>query len=346
MVPATMTPADPFAPTLTLSGGTRLTKVLAKDQPFVIGSERSATFRIPHLSIGPRHIVLLWDGAATRLDSVGDPRGLLINGRAPGASAPPLKHGDDLRIGDFEFVYHQPSPASASAGADQPQTILYKGKAVREVRLRDGLTLGRGEEADMVLDDPALLPIHAAFASTPQGFVAVDKGGSGLLANGHFFERHLLYIGDRLDVGEHATFVFDGFALQRVARSSGCGLSAEDIEVRVGSHTILRDAGFAARSGEFVGIIGPSGAGKTTLLRVLAGLVTPTAGAIMLNRTPTRELESVHGYFGFVPQQEIVHMDLTGRQALRYAAALRLPARTPARETEKLITLLAGRLGL
>ena len=61
-------PSTPPAPTLTLSGGTRLTKSLRVGQAFAIGSSRAADFRIPHPSITPRHAVFTWDGNATRVE--------------------------------------------------------------------------------------------------------------------------------------------------------------------------------------------------------------------------------------------------------------------------------------
>jgi iron complex transport system ATP-binding protein len=58
-------------------------------------------------------------------------------------------------------------------------------------------------------------------------------------------------------------------------------LAAKNITVRLGRTTIVRDASFTLRGGEFVAIVGPNGAGKTTLMRALAGL-TPSDGTIML----------------------------------------------------------------
>jgi putative ABC transport system ATP-binding protein len=56
-------------------------------------------------------------------------------------------------------------------------------------------------------------------------------------------------------------------------------------EYQSGDHrlTVLRDVNFSIPQGEFVAIVGPSGSGKTTLLGLLAGLDTPTRGAVQLD---------------------------------------------------------------
>lgn len=339
-------PSTPQAPTLTLSGGTRLTKPLSQGIPFAIGASRSSDFRIPHPSIAPRHVTLLWDGTETRVEDAtdGSVSGFQVNGK-PATSAV-LRDGDLLRVGDFDFLFQESTRTPRTAGQPTALTVLLRGKPVPEVPVSDGLTFGSSTEADVRLDDPALLPVHASLERTPEGFVMVDKGGSGLLANGRFFERHPLLIGDRLDFGDQHAFVFDGFALRCVPREAGVALTAQHVTVKAKRREILSGAGFAARAGEFVGIIGPSGAGKSTLLRALAGLRRPASGAVTVNEADIAKLADAHSYFGFVPQEEIVHLELTGRQALRYAAALRLPARTPQAEIEKLIANLATRLGL
>ena len=67
--------------------------------------------------------------------------------------------------------------------------------------------------------------------------------------------------------------------------------------------------------------MGPNGSGKSTLLRVLAGIATPTAGSATWDQRPTASAVQALGY---VPQRESVHDGLTTREALRYAAYLRL----------------------
>ncbi|WP_237221862.1 ABC transporter ATP-binding protein [Rothia nasimurium] len=49
----------------------------------------------------------------------------------------------------------------------------------------------------------------------------------------------------------------------------------------------VKDVSFTARQGEFIGLVGKNGSGKSTLLRVIAGLQTPTAGAVYASDQPT-----------------------------------------------------------
>ena len=70
------------------------------------------------------------------------------------------------------------------------------------------------------------------------------------------------------------------------------------------------------------GLLGPNGAGKTTLLRVLAGLLTPSAGgATILGRDPGRK-PGAYRHLGFVPEDEAVYGHMTARRFIRWSAAV------------------------
>jgi ABC-type cobalamin/Fe3+-siderophores transport system ATPase subunit len=60
-------------------------------------------------------------------------------------------------------------------------------------------------------------------------------------------------------------------------------LAAENITVTRGGRAILSDVSLQAHAGEFIAVLGPNGAGKSTLLKVLAGLLKPDAGRVMLD---------------------------------------------------------------
>jgi ABC-type multidrug transport system ATPase subunit len=92
-----------------------------------------------------------------------------------------------------------------------------------------------------------------------------------------------------------------------------------------------------------VGILGGSGTGKSTLLRALCGLMPVTSGAITIDGAPLQTAVGNSG-MGFVPQDDIVHHELTVRQALLYSARLRLKA--PAQVIDALVEGTIKRLGL
>ncbi len=61
----------------------------------------------------------------------------------------------------------------------------------------------------------------------------------------------------------------------------------ERATLRIGGRTVLAEASFAIRAGEFIGVLGPNGAGKTTLMRAILGLLPPSAGMLrVFGRTP------------------------------------------------------------
>ena len=84
---------------------------------------------------------------------------------------------------------------------------------------------------------------------------------------------------------------------------------------------ILGPVSLEIAPGSLVALMGPNGSGKSTLLRILAGIALPTAGSATWDRQSTAS--AVHA-LGYVPQRESVHDQLTAREALGYAAHLRL----------------------
>jgi ABC-type multidrug transport system ATPase subunit len=85
----------------------------------------------------------------------------------------------------------------------------------------------------------------------------------------------------------------------------------------------LRNVLIAEGPGKLIGIMGASGAGKTTLLNVLAGLVKPTKGQILINGFDLHEQkDKIHGVIGYVAQDDLLIEELTVYQNLYYNAKL------------------------
>jgi ABC-type multidrug transport system ATPase subunit len=109
------------------------------------------------------------------------------------------------------------------------------------------------------------------------------------------------------------------------------------VELRDGTR-LLDAASVEVRGGEHVVLVGPSGAGTTTLLETLAGIRQATTGTVEVHA------QAVH--LGYVPQDDIVHRELTVWSTVHYAARLRLPTGTSAEDTERAVERTLTVLGL
>jgi ABC-type multidrug transport system ATPase subunit len=114
-----------------------------------------------------------------------------------------------------------------------------------------------------------------------------------------------------------------------------------------GEVAILSDISLTIFPGELVAIAGGSGEGKTTLLNLLAGMQAPSTGAVQYNGVDLQQnLRFFRSRLGYVPQEDIVHPELTARRTLDYAAKLRLPADTMPQERRAAVDRSLSELGL
>ncbi|GAA5483582.1 ATP-binding cassette domain-containing protein [Haloferula sargassicola] len=108
----------------------------------------------------------------------------------------------------------------------------------------------------------------------------------------------------------------------------------------------LDNLSFEVRRGEVMCIIGPSGSGKSTLMSILAGHRRPTRGRILLNDTSLYDhRESLLPFIAHMPQEEALNPQLTVREHLRHATAIRR-ASLPASEIERRADGILAELGL
>jgi ABC transport system ATP-binding/permease protein len=117
--------------------------------------------------------------------------------------------------------------------------------------------------------------------------------------------------------------------------SEGCSVDIDCLLVDAvgltmnGRRELLQDVSFVARPGSLTAIIGPSGAGKSTLAKLVAGIMTPTTGAVRFDGYDIHaQYAALRSKIGMVPQDDVVHHQLTVAKALGYAAELRLPRAT------------------
>lgn len=236
-----------------------------------------------------------------------------------------------------------------------PELPIFKGKPVREIPLsnaplRLGTAPGDDGIATAILDseDPEISRFHALLEFVPgEGVYLSDKSQRGTLLNGQLFQRQRLIIGDRFLIGAYS-FEYTGRTLRRLPPSIGGRLQASGLCRTAGGRAILSGVSLDVPAGSFLGILGGSGQGKSTLLTALCGLVPASAGEVLVDgrRMFQDSGDSGAGVIGFVPQDDIVHSELTVEQAITCSARLRLGGNPPASEIRALVHAIAKRLGL
>jgi len=92
---------------------------------------------------------------------------------------------------------------------------------------------------------------------------------------------------------------------------------------KFGNFHAVQDVTLQVLPGEVFGFLGPNGAGKTTTIRMMAGLMKPTSGRILLcGKDVTREPEEAKSLLGFIPDRPYLYEKLTGQEFLEFIADL------------------------
>src|ERR1019366_9331646 len=176
----------------------------------------------------------------------------------------------------------------------------------------------------------------------------VDLGShNGTFVNGEPISTATVTEADILSIGR-ATFRLVGDELREYIDEGNVSLVAQDLTVRISGGKVLLDhVSFPIGERNLVAVIGPSGAGKTTLLGALTGMRPATEGAVLYDERDlyTHYAELRHR-IGLVPQQDILHSQLSARRALRYAAELRFPGDTSKEERNRRVDEVIDELGL
>lgn len=274
-------------------------------------------------AVSRRHARLVADGKeGLRLHDLNSTNGVFVNGRKIVDSVV-LQEGDRIGLG---------------SAAPHLRMQFHSSREVRHLTLaaKAQWTIGRAPDCDLPLPFETTVSARHAFLSNQEGVLHLADNHSlnGTWVNGKPLRHANLTATDIVVIGStrfHLHLEDDGSLTVRqqecgqAVRLEGVGLSRS---VTLGSRKrrlLLDDITLAIAPGEFVGILGPSGAGKTTLLTTLSGVVRPDQGRVLLDEM---FLDSTSAMFrntiGYVPQDDILHPELSVEASLDYIARLRL----------------------
>lgn len=316
-VPPATAPRRPppgSAPAVVLYHGRRIP---VPDTGLQIGRLPDSDISIPSSAVSRHHGQIKPVSGGHWIVDLSSRNGTQLNGERFRGESRWLVNGDTVVVGGeaLRFLTGEETRFAASPQASVVAThvIQFPG---------DRLTIGRDESNDVVLDDPNVSRFHAQVLRTDGQIEVRDLSSrNGTRLDGQLMRRAAVDTGSEIGIGPYR-LIFDGDGFVARAEQGAVRLDAEGLGVRVKEKVILQPTALSIEPGELVAIIGESGSGKSTLMKALAGVSTPSEGTITVNGEPlANRLTDI----GYLPQDEVVHANLTVVEALDYAARLRLP---------------------
>jgi ABC transport system ATP-binding/permease protein len=229
-------------------------------------------------------------------------------------------------------------------------------------------TIGRTADNDIVVNHPQVSSHHALLIRiTDQLFIEDCGSANGTYVRGQRIaprQKVAVQSGEKIYVGPMPLLIrttaaaaggevviddvgqWAGQPLYEIEAWDLC-LEVPDRDNPSTKKVLLDHVSFKALPGDMIALMGPSGAGKTTLLLALNGYLPPSAGQVRVNGEDLYLIyDNLRGSIGYVPQDDIVHPELTVFEAVRYSARFRLPPDYTDEEIDRRVEVTLAQLGL
>ena len=331
-------------------------EVTVQTRRWTIGRARDCDYVVSHALVSSRHAALEErpDGHLYLVDN-NSTNGTYYNSPTNRLTQPTLIAADDVVFFSRQYsvsVGEMLRALGAKASGHQPN----EGQMLQINQ--PTITIGRDPQNTVALQGLYVSRFHARIDKLPTGQVMLRDLGSthGTVVNGELIRgtQRPVTSADKIEIGGMTLSLqfAAGDSVSVGVQREGIYITARGLGFQVpqrggGMRQLLQGIDFAVFPGEFVGLMGPSGCGKTTLLNVLLGNNRITGGSVEYNGIDVAQFKDQFGsLIGYVPQEDLLHGELTVRETLYYQARLRLPQDVSAREINQSIDRLCEQLGL
>jgi ABC-type multidrug transport system ATPase subunit/pSer/pThr/pTyr-binding forkhead associated (FHA) protein len=278
--------------------------------------------------------------------ALGSPRGPQLTFRVAGPGARKPQTGEVVADSPTTMFRAAPPPPPPRV---QPQpTQPTPAVSSRSAGVLRSATVGRAKTNNIVVEDALASRVHAVLTSTPAGLEIRDNNSSnGTFVNGLLITSTMLRDGDVVTIGNTDLLATGNKLVPQPAVARTSGLTAYGLALTIDGRQLLQDVSFSAKPGTLTAVIGPSGAGKSTLVKLIGGAMPCSAGVVAFDGHDVHaEYASMRSRIGMVPQDDVVHRQLTVEQALNFAAELRLPPDTSADDRREVVDRVLDELEL
>jgi ABC transport system ATP-binding/permease protein len=342
----------PFPTLSLLKAGKPVSEFILDGDRFTIGRAPNNTLVLDDEDVAPYHAEILERSGRERfeLTALSEEAAVRLNRYSIAVKVPyALANGDMLEIGPYQLQFSAAVDIALPDdwGAPLPR-VSHAADVLENIALRgrSSLTLGRDSSNDVAIKHPVVARFQAKIELQNGSWILSDLNSSdGTFVNDRqILHPHTLRPGDEIRIGPcQFTFNFDETLTQQ-NEFGNLRLDAVHLTRKSARHQVLLDdVSLSILPREFIAIVGVSGAGKTTLLDALSGFRPAGRGKVFVNGHDLyQNFKAYRTELGYVPQEDIIHLDLTVYQALDFAARLRLPKDISRKERHQQIqTVLA-----
>jgi len=284
-----------------------------------IGRNPESNVHLDYPMVSWNHARISREGAGWVIEDLGSSNGTALNRLENRIQRAALDPGDEIYLGSFKI--------SAARILESKQIAQGEGAFERVNFEADEMVVGRDPACSHPLNYPMISWRHALLRRAAEGIYVEDLGSrNGTYVNGERITgKTLVRPGQEIGLGSfRLQLLADGGLAKREYKGN---VTIEVSGVAVNSpagNRLLDPISLTIFPSELVALMGPAGAGKTTFLKALNGYTPPVAGAVLFNGANLYQFyDRFRTQMSYVPQDDIVHAQLTVREALYFSAKLR-----------------------
>lgn len=323
--------------------GAGIYKELADGEVCIIGREGGAMADVqikdPDALISRKHLKIENRSGKAFITDLESSNGVFINEqRVAPSKALPFNSGDSLRIGNFGILIESQEVSRESSQNKMRQSFSTNdgmdqiSKHFLALVARGGkIRVGRSPDNDIVTDpnDRTVGRWHAELSYENGKWIIKDLNSK----NGIFVNQKRIKGSAEVNSKDWIYICLHSFNLGEGYRDlrEEVAIQADMIEKKYPNGYVgLKKMSMKVSFSKFIAVMGPSGCGKSTLLKVMNGDNPATSGNVLIHGLNlVKHYELLKQKIGYVPQDDIIHKELTVRQTMWFCSKLRMEEDTP-----------------